>query len=166
MSRSERGPDGRQTKEAKAWKAMIERCYLPTNASYHRYGGRGITVCERWLSDYRNFLSDMGRSPAGHSLDRVDPNGNYEPGNCRWATPIQQSQNRCNTPMVEYQGAFMPLIEAARASGLKYVTLWQRYSKGWRDNRLFDAPTLSRPYNERQWKEGKPPDRRAPYRKP
>lgn len=73
---------------------MKGRCYTPTDAKFQHYGGRGITVCERWLNSFENFLSDMGERPPGLTLDRIDTNGNYEPGNCRWATPLVQSRNR------------------------------------------------------------------------
>lgn len=72
---------------------MISRCANPNKSSYPEYGGRGIAVCERW-SDFRNFLADMGEKPANLSLDRIDVNGNYEPGNCRWATHSEQVRNR------------------------------------------------------------------------
>ncbi len=76
--------------------AMISRCYKSTNASYHRYGGRGIIVCERWLNSIHKFIDDMGPRPTiKHSIDRIDVDGNYEPKNCRWATPKEQSNNKC-----------------------------------------------------------------------
>lgn len=73
---------------------MVGRCCNPTDSHYKHYGARGITICERWRSSAANLLADMGEPPAGTSLDRIDNNGNYEPGNCRWATPTQQARNQ------------------------------------------------------------------------
>jgi hypothetical protein len=83
---------GRRTKEYRVWAHIIGRCNNKNDASYRLYGGRGISVCERWRV-FENFLIDMGRAPEGLTLDRKDNNGNYEPSNCRWATPAQQSRN-------------------------------------------------------------------------
>lgn len=77
-----------------AWNQMINRCHNPRNSSYGRYGARGVRVCERWRDDFRNFLADMGERPEGMTLDRIDPYGDYEPSNCRWATMKQQRANR------------------------------------------------------------------------
>lgn len=77
----------------RSWSAMINRCLNPNNSSYASYGERGITVCDRWREDFQNFLADVGERPPGTSLDRINPDGNYEPGNCRWASPKVQRNN-------------------------------------------------------------------------
>jgi len=75
------------------WQGMIQRCHNPNHASYYKYGARGITVCSKWKQSFSEFFLDMGEPPIGKSLDRIDNNGNYEPVNCRWATPHEQSLN-------------------------------------------------------------------------
>ena len=77
-----------------SWVAMKTRCTNAKQPNYKYYGGRGISVCKDWLDSYDNFIRDMGPRPEGKTLDRIDPDGNYEPGNCRWATPAQQTYNR------------------------------------------------------------------------
>lgn len=85
------------TPEYRAWYNLIERCTKIENSRFKDYGGRGIAVCERWLYSFQNFLSDMGFRPSSeHSIDRVNNDGNYEPGNCKWSTPTEQANNRRN----------------------------------------------------------------------
>jgi hypothetical protein len=84
---------GRRTPTYNSWDNMIQRCTNPKRREYEYYGGRGVTVCERWRA-FENFLADMGERPQELTLDRIDTNGNYEPGNCRWATVGEQLANR------------------------------------------------------------------------
>lgn len=91
--------------EYKSWTAMKDRCYGVNHSSYKNYHDRGITVCDRWLHSYENFLADMGRKPSKNmSLDRIDNNGNYTPENCRWATIKQQNNNSRNNRFIDYKG--------------------------------------------------------------
>jgi hypothetical protein len=93
-----------KTKEFRAWCGMKERCYTTTNKDYKSYGARGIKVCEKWYQSFESFFSDMGYAPSPkHSLDRVDVNGNYEPSNCRWATPKEQCSNKRNNIYIDHK---------------------------------------------------------------
>jgi hypothetical protein len=131
--------NGKRTDRTYAvWTSMIGRCYVTSAGGYERYGAKGVTVCNRWRHSFENFLADMGEVPEGKSIDRFpDRDGNYEPGNCRWATLKEQINNRRNTLEVEYEGRVVALADAARLSGIKYKCLSARYKKGLRGADLF-----------------------------
>lgn len=117
--------------ENAAWHGMLQRVRNPKCASYGRYGGRGITVCERWLR-FESFLEDMGLRPSSeHSLDRINSDGNYEPGNCRWATVKVQNRNRSFNRVIEFQGEQQPLSVWAERAGIIPETISQRIRLGW-----------------------------------
>jgi hypothetical protein len=109
---------------------MRARCGSAKSVSYPWYGGRGIAVCDMWES-FENVLADMGLRPEGATLDRwPDANGNYEPGNCRWATLEQQNNNRSCTPILEAFGRTQAMADWARECGIKLTTLRYRILKG------------------------------------
>jgi transcriptional regulator with GAF, ATPase, and Fis domain len=99
------------------------------NKKYDAYGGRGIIMCLSWQTSFAQFYADMGECPPGMSLDRIENEGNYEPGNCRWATHEQQNNNRRNTVSAIVDGKHTALAEAARKAGLNYATLRRRVRK-------------------------------------
>lgn len=82
------------SREYRSWQGMKKRCLDVTHVYYKNYGGRGITICDNWITSFENFLSDMGARPVNTTLDRINNNGNYEPANCRWATYLQQASNK------------------------------------------------------------------------
>lgn len=129
-----------------AWRKMLERCTKAYCPDFPRYGGRGITVCERW-QDFRNFLQDMGERPHGLTLDRIDVNGNYEPANCRWADRTTQSRNRRDNVLLTHQGVTAPMAEWAERIGCKKGSLWHRIHAGWTVERA-----LTQPFNTRTTK--------------
>jgi hypothetical protein len=88
---------GRMSTTYQSWMCMKQRCLNPKNTAFDRYGGRGITVCDRWRDSFENFLADMGERPEGMTLDRINPDGNYEPLNCRWADATTQARNKSKT---------------------------------------------------------------------
>lgn len=115
-----------------SWASMIGRVTNPNSIGWNRYGGRGIKVCERWKT-FENFLADMGERPAGTSIDRIDNNGDYEPGNCRWGTRQEQAENTSSAIMVTLNGEQMSMSRAARVLGIDPSSLhdWQkRYGIG------------------------------------
>jgi len=124
-----------------AWAHMIQRCTNPANKSYAIYGGRGICVCERWMS-YENFLADMGRPEDERlTIERSDNARGYEPGNVRWASRTEQSRNRRNVRSYTHRGRTMTLPEWAEYAGLKDETLRYRLKRGWAFEDAVETPT-------------------------
>jgi hypothetical protein len=104
---------------------MMRRCFLESEQQFHHYGGRGITVCERWY-DWRNFLADMGERPAGMTLDRIDNNGNYEPGNCRWTDANMQNRNTRRNSWVDVDGVKILACDLAVRLGVSRSVVSRR----------------------------------------
>lgn len=125
--------------EYETWCSMIKRCQNENDSNYHRYGGRGISVCKEWLS-FDNFLSDMGSRPTNTSIDRIDVNGNYEPSNCRWSTQKEQGNNRRNNRLINFNGQEKTLSEWACQTGIGVRTLWYRLNSGWSIDIALTAP--------------------------
>jgi hypothetical protein len=122
---------GKTTREYNTWNGMRARCLTPTSARYADYGGRGITVCQRWMV-YENFLADMGRKPTpDHSLDRIDNDKGYEPGNCRWATRKEQCRNRRSGRLLTLRGETLTVAEWAERSGVDERRVRDRLGDGW-----------------------------------
>ena len=116
--------------EYRVWEGMWQRCTNPNSDNFSRYGGRGISVCERWR-DYRNFLNDMGRRPTiDHQLERNDNSKNYDPRNCRWATRKEQQSNMRSNRYVELHGQRVTLSQASKTLEVPYTTLWHRLKRG------------------------------------
>lgn len=121
-----------RTPEYYAWRSMLERCVNPKAHNFKRYGDRGITVCDSWVNSFEQFFADMGERPSSrHSLDRKNNSKGYEPGNCRWALPVEQSANRDVTLMIEVDGVILPMSVVAAKHGMSPATLAARIKMGW-----------------------------------
>lgn len=138
-----------------SWTGMLGRCLDPKNERYAGYGGRGIGVCGEWLS-FERFYADMGDRPAGYSIERKDNNGNYEPGNCKWATPREQMNNTRRNVYIEHQGQRRTIAEWSRVTGLKTGTIRARLRRKWSlddvfsldTRRVFKRPRATRPLKD------------------
>ena len=120
---------------------MHNRCYAPSCKSYQRYGGRGITICDRWKTDFANFALDMGDPPSDcHTLERRNNDLGYFLENCYWATRKEQGNNKSTNVRIEYDNRTQTLSEWADELGMKYHTLRTRFRKGWSVERAFTTP--------------------------
>lgn len=130
------------TPEYAAWKSIKTRCYDPNFIEYQHYGGRGIKVCDEWKDDFRAFYNHIGPRPgSGYSVDRIDNDGDYEPGNVKWSTKSEQHRNTRQNLIVTYRGESRPLVEWVEELGLNYSAVQQRLVKlGWPAERAFSTP--------------------------
>lgn len=143
-SKREQTHGASKTREYRIWFHMRRRCEKESARDWADYGGRGIKVCERW-QDFSNFLDDVGLAPSPiHSIEREDNNGNYEPTNCRWATPQEQGQNRRTTKLITYNGRTQTMAAWARELGCHRGLLWTRIKRGWTDEDVVGKPLRRR----------------------
>jgi len=122
-----------RTPEYKAWYCLVKRCNDASHFAYKLYGGRGISVCSRWLGKdgFENFLTDMGHRETGYSIDRIDNNGPYSPDNCRWASKFVQANNRRNNIFVYYLDKNLTLSDWSKINGISDNTMRERLKAGW-----------------------------------
>lgn len=121
------------------WTDMRKRCFNKNNNRFNHYGGRGITICERW-NDFNNFIEDMGECPDGYSIERVDVNGNYAPENCKWIPMIEQSRNTTRVIYITINGETKILADWARHFSIDYRKVQYRIKKGWDVLSAFTTP--------------------------
>lgn len=132
---------GQDTPEYIAWLGMKARCLNPRADQFANYGGRGISVCDRWLGSFENFLADMGRRPSvKHSVDRINVNGPYEKHNCRWATLTEQCRNRRRNRLLTFNGATRCLSEWSETLGISVQCIRGRLKAGWSLERALTSP--------------------------
>ena len=131
-----------KTRLYRIWGAMIARCNSSDLEVYRNYAGRGITVCDRWVNSFEAFRDDVGHPPTNkHTIDRINNDLGYFPGNTRWATPAEQSRNRRGLIIVEYNGQTMCLMDAAHLAGIPYITARTRIVRdGWSHERALSQP--------------------------
>lgn len=130
--------------EYSVWNGIKTRCSNVNHVTYRDYGGKGISVCQQWNDSFDIFLADMGPRPEGYSIDRIDSRGNYEPGNCRWATRQEQNNNRRTNRLVEFRGDKMSLGDARKLSGSNISSghILGRLARGWILERALSEPVL------------------------
>lgn len=129
-----------KTKEYRTWRSMIGRCYNKKDGEYHRYGARGIKVCAAWRHSFPTFLADMGFCPEGYSIERIDNNGDYCATNCRWATVLEQGQNKRNNRILTHNGITLTLSAWSRKASIRLTTLHSRLRQGWSVERALTEP--------------------------
>jgi hypothetical protein len=129
-----------KTAEYRAWAAMISRCENRREKTWVDYGGRGISVCDRWRNSFETFLSDMGRRPSGTSLDRINNSLGYSPENCRWATFTEQQRNKRNNHFLTFNGESLCISEWTERMGGSGSLIYNRLKKGWSIEKILTTP--------------------------
>lgn len=135
-----------RTLEYRSWQQMRLRCLNPRHKAYPNYGGRGISVCARWLESPINFYEDMGPKPTPlHELDRIDNDGNYEPGNCRWTSRSRNSRNRRSTTYIEFRGKVHSVPDLCEQFSISQDAARWRLKQGWSAEEVFTVPMRNYP---------------------
>ena len=144
-------PKDRKSHTLSSYKAMLNRCNNPKNPDYCRYGGRGISICDRWFgpAGFLHFCIDMGLRPVGKSIDRIDNNGDYCPSNCKWSSPKEQSRNMRSNHYLLYNGEKISLIEASERLQISPETVRTRITRGMSPVEALLAPVHSDDPRER-----------------
>lgn len=124
------------------WMAIKARCTNPSATGYENYGGRGITVCARWMDSFECFLEDMGPRPKGASIDRINNDLGYQPGNCRWADRKTQANNTRRSRKLTFNGKTLGISEWARQIGIEESSLRERLSRGWSTEEALTTPNV------------------------
>ena len=139
-ARTRHGQAANETPEYRAWGGMLARCRSKSGVVFSRYGARGIRVCKEWEESFESFFAYIGPRPSpDHSLDRINNDGNYEPGNVRWATKKQQARNKRLTRIIEIDGEKLPLADFADRYGLPRWKVVQRIDRGWEPKRSLEV---------------------------
>lgn len=130
-----------KTSEFKVWQAIIDRCCNPNCTAFKNYGGRGITICDEWKNDFMAFFNHVGKLPSHkHSIDRIDNDGNYEPGNVQWTKSKNQANNRRNNRHITLHGWTLTTAQWADFIGIDSRTIWERLGYGWHPAKAIFQP--------------------------
>lgn len=136
---------GKHELEWDRWMAMLARCYNKNASNYARYGGRGIRVCDKWRKCFADFFLDIGNCPSrDHTLERIDNNGHYEPGNVRWATRSEQQNNRRTNHFITHEGKTMTVTQWARFAGINERTFHNRIKMKWPIDEALRSPATKK----------------------
>lgn len=129
----------KKSPEWRAWNRIKQRCLNPTDKAFKDYGARGITVFTPWIKSFESFYAEVGQRPsASHSIDRINNDGNYEPGNCRWATHAEQQRNKRDNVRIHFNGETKTVVEWAEITGISADTIYQRVGRGLPVDKILD----------------------------